>query len=156
MKNREPIWWIPLLRRMLSWGALSSFAVGAFFLVSSLFVAFTATSDDPDITIAFLVALPTCGVGCLIGLASGFFAPADEPRSPFQSQFFRGVVVNTLSFWLFSIGFLFLSATFFSIALETWLMNFPWEISSYAVATVLLVASLWRAINRALRAAKLK
>ena len=155
-RNREPIWWLPLLRRMLSWGALSGLAVGAFFFVLLLFVAFTATLGDPDITIAFVVGVPACGVGGIIGLASGFFAPVREPKSPFQSQFFRGVVTNSLEFWLFSSFFSLLTFGLISIFFEPWLIRFPWENSIYALETTLFIASLWRAINRALRATKEK
>lgn len=164
MKQREPIWWIPLARRVAVWGALSGFCVGTFFFVLSLFIVFSNSYGLRQMgisgglceaaRIAAIVAVPACGVSLVIGWTSGLCAPAREPKNPFQSRFFRAVVADTLKFWLLFLFVVLLIAAFASIAFEPWLIRFGWETSIYGATVVLLIVSLWRAINRALRAVK--
>ena len=168
--NNGRVWWLPLVRRTLGWGALSGIAVGAFFFVLLLFLALISNLGDPSylrqagiwgcllnaLRAAIFVGVPAGGIGWFTGLASGFFAPAREPKNPFRSRFFRGVVADTLGFWLLTAFVLVLTAVFVSIVFEPWMARFPWERANYALLACLFVASLWRALNRGLRATQLK
>ncbi len=156
--QREPIWWIPLARRILVWGALSSICVGGFF-----FLATTALALPPNLKypldaaqLGLTIGIPFCVAGLVIGCTAGLCAPPREPKSLFVSPFFRAVFAETILFWLFASFALGLFVGLVSCVIEPWP---PWLSSEnwlYVAASITFVLSLWRAINRALCAAKLK
>ena len=170
MKNvRQPIWWIPLARRVVGWGATISAMAGMLpLLVVAIILSvvdfgpiqFDADYVAPSLIeklltsalIATAVASPFLIGGFALGATAGFYAPATEPTKPLKSRFFRGVASQTLGFW--SYVYPTLSLTFY--------FGFPYfglEVPMVAVLTLCVVVfalSLWRALNRALRATKTK
>ena len=102
--------------------------------------------------IAAAVASPLLLAGFTLGATTGFYAPASESKNPLKSQFFRGVASQTLSFW----------AKVYSALSLTFYFGFPYLglevpiLAVLALCVVVFALSLWRAINRALGATKLK
>lgn len=173
MKNaREPIWWLPLLRRVLVWSALSGLCVSAFFFVLSL--SFILLFDSGNFyglqregalgyfvntaaQMTLFVGAPAFILGSIMGCLAGLCAPPHEPASLFISLFFRRILIGTLAIWFFALLIFGLLATFVIIAFEPWAEELlSSEILLFGTAFVLFVLSLWRATNRALAAAKLK
>ena len=165
---REPIWWLPLLRRVVGWGLATALIAGIlpFLVVVTLLNLIIlgpyqdATYVEPsfwdtiisDVAISFLVSSPLLLTGLILGAITGFYAPATEPKNLLKSKFFRAVAAQTSSAWAFSFGVL--SLTFY--------YGFPYfdlkvpRFAVLALAIILFGLSLWRAINRALDAVKLK
>ena len=122
MKNvREPIWWLPLLRRMLVWGSIVALSIGVIVLVlkTALFSAFVYSGPlfPPDPGMTIMVREPTpllsvvaaslqgtwlyCFFGFLFAGIIGFYAPTTESNNPLESHFFRSTVLSALQlgFW---------------------------------------------------------
>ena len=169
MRNaREPIWWLPLLRRVLGWGLATSIMTGflPFLVVAAMFgwievgpyqdFSYMAPSRWERVisvaTISVLASSPFLLAGLIVGTTTGFYAPATEAKNSLKSKFFRAVVAQTLLSWLFSFGIL--SQTFY-YGFPYFGLGIPITVV-LALAIVLFALSLWRAINRALRAVKLK
>lgn len=111
MNQHQPIWWIPLARRVAVWGVALMLAWG--FVVSmSLLLPLAAMSswiqtplgNDWVGALALrsmnLAPFLPYACGFVLGAASGFFAPPLEPKNPFKSRFARDVAVDTLLFCL--------------------------------------------------------
>lgn len=164
MRNaREQIWWMALLRRILLWGAVMAFLwalPGSLLLAAPLMVKL-ATNDIhagvgylsvvKEIIIAVIV-LSSCvpaSLGLVAGIFSGFYVPAIEPINPFRSKFFHQVGWDTLLFFVASL--------FVAVPCVLFFLNFV-SFNVYpiglALPLILFSLSLWRALNRALRAAK--
>ena len=176
MKNREPIWWLPLLRRILGWGLVMAML---WFLVALLISALplltlyfpdTILGDDdnsggfPDFGKGFLIrdlqilvvwllgGFSLCGF--IAGSVAAFCALASETSDPLRSRFFRSVGTNSVVCWilltfaaLIAIG---VSDAFFDILYFV----YDWWMATLGFCFVLFALSLWRAINRALAAAE--
>lgn len=164
MKQREPIWWIPLARRVLSWG------LTMFVLWSALALLFTVLPfsyqvmlvlegdafDDERIgkaigsSLLLLGGCFICAGGLITGVLTGFYAPPSEPKNPLRSQFFVNVGKSAFVFWLVSSSILTVNICGFLLYFD---FKFP---DDYALALLIgLIAlfgiGLWRALDHALR-----
>ena len=159
MENqREPIWWLPLLRRVSIWSALSGLCLGAFFFFATAALALPPSTNRP-LDAAILgtnIGMPFCAAGLFIGCAAGLCAPPHESKNLFVSPFFRSVFSETLLFWLFTSFALGLFVGLISYIVEPWPSWLSSENWLYAAASLTLILSLWISINRALVATKLK
>ena len=166
MKTREPIWWVPLVWRMLGWGAGLAVTWGtAAFLVFEAGLSFWAHLPPMGMTLADLAlkiarasiisAVPYAILGALVGAVTAFCAPPNEPQHPLKSEFLRVVIAQTLKFWALSciviwIGLAVLISLFYA------LVSFgALQIVNFTLVRAALGLSLWLALTRALRATKL-
>ena len=167
MKQREPMWWFSLSMRVVGWGVamLLACALAAFVAVALfLFVALAVTQAPPVDARGWAEMARITGVsvalagffGLIVGLAAGFYAPTTEPKNPFGSPFFRAVVAGTLKWWI--VGGLLIAPglILLSVAFEGTLMFglLPSEPVYFVLVCGVFGFSLWRALNRALDAAK--
>lgn len=167
MNAREPVWWIPLLRRVLLWGALGALVAGAVaFLILEAGLNLWVELPPVGMSLGELVlkiarisatyATVFAFLGAVIGAVIAFYAPASEPRNGFKSSFLRFVVVDASKFWALSC----------LVVLPGFLLLWPvvyvyfnpdlFQTIILVLMSLLLVLSLWRAINRAMRLAKQK
>ena len=165
MKNREPIWWIPLLRRVLLWGVVAGLGAGvtAFFVVGAVlvFVAQLPTAGNGLAEVTLKIARISLNsaaeyaiTGVVVGVVIAFYAPASESGNCWKSAFFRNVLTQTIKFWVLSclvvwFGIYWLVYFFYSFINPDWL-----QIANFSLVRILLALSLWRAINLVLCASK--
>ena len=161
--QREPIWWIPLARRIVGWGlaaaALLAVPVVVCVILPIFLIQWPVNSEIvANGGIAKLIATqlmswlwPTLGF-FVIGAACGACAPPREPRSPLLSRFFGRVILETILFGLPLI-------LVFAVIIP--LVPFLFEVSKFdyqlfpVFGLILAFAlSLWFALTRALRATK--
>lgn len=174
-KQREPIWWLPLLRRVALWGItmtllwdfvalmLLTLPLAALLYPDTILGADNSSSlpiNNRDLTILLLQmliflllgAFSLCGL--ITGTVSGLCAPTSESVHPLRSRFFRTVGIHTVIAWILSSfvagvgittifgGFFYFGAYWYLVILALWFGLFG--------------LGLWRALNRALAATKLK
>ncbi len=167
MKPREPIWWLPLLRRVLGWGALTGLAAGAVaFLVVEAELSLAVPLPPVGISVGELAlkiarisaahAASLALLGAFAGAVTALYAPTSEPQNGFKSAFLSAVAMDALKFWALSclvmwVGLLLLYPLFYSSVRPDFLQT-----SNFVLTRILLAFSLWRALNRALAATKLK
>ena len=177
MRNaREPIWWLPLLRRIVRWGAVTAIIVNALplfivacFAYAGAFRSTVVLSPDDSLWIdvvvclffASVVTLPFAVMGAVIGWTSGFYAPPSEPVSPFKSKFSRIVTTQTLGVWM--VACVFIIAGFASSNIIFFNLPFYFDqlspnqiYGAFGISFFVFALSLWLATNRALAATKLK
>lgn len=163
MKPHEPIWWVPLLRRVLRWGATSALLVILPVLLVVLPSVLLIGANESNTAMQSIAAvLYTSGLLSLgafvVGAFSGLCAPASEPKNPLRSRFFGQVAGET---FVFFVGLSCAGAPMVGIVLvfleEVARLPLPREemLSNMAV-TLVFSLSLSLAISRALRAAKAK
>ena len=159
MKNaREPVWWLPLARRVVLWSIAVGLgaAAAAFFIVSSGLI--TADRVPPaghglkEFTLKISwIGLTSAASYAFLGICSGaviaFYAPASEPITFWKSAFFRDVLTRTLKFWMlacvvFWFGMCCFIPLLYSFIKPDWL-----QIANFASVRVLLALSLWRSIE---------
>ncbi len=171
---REPIWWLPITRRIVRWGAVMAFLVNLLpLLIVACFAysgAFRNTVLPPDTPLwdgvvmsLFFAGVFTCPfalAGAIIGWASGFWAPSGEPTNSLKSSFLRVATAQTLGVW--AVACVFVGAglfcaylLFFNRPPLYWRLTLLLTCFIFAIPFVLFALSLWRAINFALRVAKL-
>ena len=160
-KAREPIWWLPLLRRTLVWGGLLMLLWGfpismSLLLPLSAMSAWSQTPLGSDWIGALAVRAMNIApflpyiCGFTLGAASSFFAPRTEPRNPLNSLFARNVSIDTLLFCLlFNLIFVVtVTMVLQFVTLKSVVRAFPFI---EAVFLALFGLGLWWAINRSRR-----
>ena len=171
--SREPIWWLPLARRVLRWGALTALLVSIVPLVLAAIYArlyvyppapdpsvFSSTSDLDawvlSVVLAFFQTSPLLLMGAALGGWCGFYAPPSDPPNLLKSRFVRVAAAQTLGLWLGSFVGVGATLTGFDLLLATHRRYFwisPELIPVLAGVGLLLFAlCLWRGLNLALRA----
>ena len=168
MKNCKPIWWLPLLHRVLGWGVTMMglwSAIALIFCVSPVaYEIWTGLTGDQEqdywhiyviISTSFFL-LAACFIiagGLIAGVFSGFYAPSTESLNPLRSQFFRSVCKDAFVGWLISTCVLTVTITsfllFFSVSFSD-----DYGLALLIFLIVLFALSLYFSINRALRIAK--
>ena len=158
--EREPIWWLPLLRRvviwglvtMVSWGFLLMILLSAPLLIVSVW-AMPQVGGDPLqerakewMGLTTLLSPYLCGF--VVGASSGFYAPPTDASNPFFSRFNLDVTGETLISTLVSVFVLGVSVR---ILLQFTTLNSVEEALIVIPGFFVLFAlSLWRTLNRAL------
>lgn len=113
-----------------------------------------------SLQLGFIVTWPLWGLGLILGMASGFYAPIKEPKNPLKSRFFRAVAAQTLLWWIIFLGAtttgVFLAGKIFQPLVRSFYASIHFEIPWVPCMILICISSfafsLWRAINRALRA----
>ncbi len=163
--ERETIWWLPLLRRMAMWSLVTTIPWGLilmlFLILPWIFVTLWATPqmsgarvrESVSILLNLTPFFPYAS-GFIVGLTTGFYAPAKQSPNPFFSPFYLDVTGETLVALLPSafVGLITMKMLLAFVSLNA-LEEAAIFIFGYCVMFAL---SLWRAINRALRETKLK
>ena len=167
MNRKSNVWWFPLARRVLGWGAagalLWALPVAALIGSLALYVHLHPSPPSPNVFIPdddFFVGILlwlcaiSSGIFALIGAIAGgvaaFYAPATDVKNPLKSQFFR--TVGRQTFWFTVAASLACGLTLGIVSYFLFgsiLLFVVW----FALSAALFFLGLWRAVNRALHAA---
>lgn len=150
-KAREPIWWIPLLRRVLGWGSTMALL---WLLPTLLITRLVAVFLPIEITVLPLYFATFC-FGSITGAACAVCAPPTDFYNPFESPVFRTAGLDTF-FYLVGFGGLFNLAVDNSDVVSFIGRFVPILLFQTVLVGVLFVFCLWLSLTRALRSTKLK
>ncbi len=180
MENaREPVWWLPLLRRIVGWGIITAALLGFFPLIAFTVFIFNFDFGLPmtgpnlpievviskwqnlseSLQIALIATWPFWMFGLTIGAISGFYAPIKETGSPLKSRFLRAVAVQTLLWWTIALASIavgiFLVGKIFQPLIRSFYASIHFDIPWIPLIILVCISSfsfsLWRAINITLR-----
>ncbi len=173
MNRNSNVWWFPLARRVLGWGAAGAllWALPVAIPMASL-ILFIVQHPTPPVPEAergllelddsallgillwlgggssFILAI----MGGLVGIVTGIYAPVNDAKNPFKSRFFRSVGRQT--FWFTASTSLLCAFTSNFLFMIIHLVPFMWVFLIWFLSSVALFGlNLWRAVNRALDAA---
>ena len=168
MNRVSQVWWIPLARRVLGWGAAGAllWALPVAALIGSMapYVHLHPSPPEPEefvldgneLVVGLLVWLCILSssafalMGAIVGWFAAFYAPTKDGKNPLKSRFFR--LVGRQTFW-------FTAATSLACGLTFGVLLYPVSgfllafIGWFAISIALFFLGLWRAINRARDAA---
>ena len=151
MKAREPIWWMPLLRRTLVWGA----AMAALWFLPLLLIGVLVALLLPSVVWPASLAWLCLGTGFVTGGVCACFAPPTDPANPLNSRLFKTAGLDT-AFYFVGLGGL-LNLVFaqptFAVVVSRFVSAIAFEV---ALTLALFGFCLSLALTRALRATKLK
>jgi hypothetical protein len=170
LEQDELFWWLPLAQRMFQWGlamawlwARLPFILASVLLgMGGMLVWSTGQITSPELyshgiglvviplafyCLSFLWAM----AGAIGGAVAGFYAPANDEGSPFDSPFFRRVSVRSFWCWLYleaiSIPIIVCAASvvsFISLLLLFLGMSLTWLVLSVCYGTSIAL----RKVNR--------
>ena len=176
MNRKFNVWWLPLARRVVGWGAAGALLWGfvAFAVACALFLGvllwetahFVSARDESDrydswfwaamLYGTFIVGLAGSLLGLLVGIVAGFCAPPVDVKMPHKSPFFRSVNRQTFWFWFITstAGVPSFSALIYFGINPLLSQNGAFAVGcGLAFSGLLFGLGLWRAVNRALHAA---
>ncbi len=170
--SNSPIWWFPLARRILGWGAVGALLwalpVAVVFGGLALYTHLNPSPPDPSEGFPLFgdewlieIFLWLCGVGGAICAALGatasvfaaIYAAPQEGSNPLKSRFFRCVHWNTLWFTLAASALCGFTLGLLEQPIDSLLGFYAPKIAWFVFSIVCFCVGLWRAVNRALKVA---
>ena len=166
MNRKSKVWWIPLARRVLGWGAagallwalpvaalIASVAIYVYLQPSPLMPSdgFGISGDGLLLGLLFWLGVISSSIfaamGALTGGFAAFYAPATDARNPLKSHFFRSFGRRT--FWFTATTSLACGLTLGVVSYAGFGFLLPF-VGWLVISGALFFLGLWRAVNRAL------